>query len=149
MIIEEYLKGRNIDYLQFFSFPLECFKDELSCIFVEGHLWIPWYLHGGILDLSFTICNKRNSITHIIFPLVPHKTECVFFTLQFLHNLTQNFKPSTFLKHFKKMDTELTFLLFYENNMNPNKLNFSLRTLHFWEIMLTDAYMIYFGLDSG
>lgn len=47
------------------------------------------------------------------------------------------------------MDTELTFLLFYENNMNPNKLNFSLRTLHFWEIMLIDAYMIYSGLDSG
>lgn len=43
------------------------YQDELSCIFVEAQNIIPEYMHGDILDLSFTICDKRNSKTHIIF----------------------------------------------------------------------------------
>lgn len=37
MVIEKHVRGDDTDYLQFFSFPLECFKDELSCVFVEVH----------------------------------------------------------------------------------------------------------------
>lgn len=66
-IIIKRVRGDTIDYIQAFCPPSRMFSDKLSCIFVDVNLKIPGYLHEDILDLSFKICNKKNSKTHIIF----------------------------------------------------------------------------------
>ena len=57
----------TIQIICIFFFPVRYFKMNPAAFFVEVHLKIPWYLHGDILNLSFMICDKRNSKTHIIF----------------------------------------------------------------------------------